>query len=127
LLESVSFLGFREDVHDVVPALDLVLLTSYREGLPLTVIEAMACGRPVVVTDAGGTAELVDQGRTGYVVSVGDWSAAADRAVALLGDRSVASDMGRAARERAVAEFSLERMVSDYEALYERCAARDLS
>ena len=53
-------LGLREDVPEIVPALDVVLHTSRREGLPVTVIEAMASGRPVVASDAGGTAELIE-------------------------------------------------------------------
>jgi glycosyltransferase involved in cell wall biosynthesis len=122
LWRSLRFLGFRTDVERVLPGLDVVLLTSEREGLPVSLIEAMACGRPVVTTDAGGSAELILEGRTGHVVPVGDWRSAADRVVGLLSDRSRLEAMGVEARARAVTEFSLDRMVSDYERLYETLA-----
>ncbi len=120
LARTVFLLGFRGDIPDLLPAFDVVAHTSRREGLPMVVIEAMACGRPVVASDAGGTAELIVPGRTGFIVAVGDAQAAADRVVALLRDPGVREAMGRAARERAVAEFGLGGVVSRYESLYEQ-------
>jgi len=117
-------LGLREDIPEILSGLDLVLHTSRREGLPVTVIEAMACGRPVVAADAGGTAELVVPGVTGFVVPIGDVLATAERASALFADADLRGRMGRAARDRAVAEFGISRMVREYEALYERVARR---
>ncbi len=116
---SVAFLGLRRDVERVLPALDVFLLTSRREGLPVSIIEAMACGRPVVTTDAGGSPELIVPGETGYVVPVGDWQGAADHVITLLTDCDLRSRMGATAREKAVAAFSLERMVAEYEAIYD--------
>ncbi len=124
LAGTVFLLGLREDVQDLFPAFDVVAHTSRREGLPMVVIEAMACGRPVVASDAGGTAELIVPGRTGFVVAVGDAPAAADRVVALLRDSGTREAMGRAARERAIAEFELGGVVSRYEALYEQVVRR---
>ncbi len=121
---TVFMLGLREDVPEIVPALDVVLHTSRREGLPVTLIEAMACGRPVVASDAGGTAELVENGVSGFVVPIGDVLASAERVSDLLGDPGLRERMGRAGRERAVAEFMIGRMVSEYAALYERVARR---
>jgi len=120
LAGTVFLLGLRGDIPDLLPAFDVVAHTSRREGLPMVVIEAMACGRPVVASDAGGTAELIVPGRTGFVVAVGDAQAAADRVVALLRDSGAREAMGRAARERAVAEFGLGGVVSRYESLYEQ-------
>lgn len=117
---TVFLLGLRDDVHEILPALDVVVHTSRREGLPVTVIEAMASGRPVVASDAGGTAELIVPGVTGYVVPVGDPRAAAEQVIALLRDRAARERMGAAGRERAAKEFTLERMVAEYQALYER-------
>ena len=90
----------------------------------MSVAEAMACGRPVVAADAGGTAELVVPGVTGFVVPIGDVLATAERASALFADADLRGRMGRAARDRAVAEFGISRMVREYEALYERVARR---
>jgi glycosyltransferase involved in cell wall biosynthesis len=124
LAGTVFLLGHRSDVQEVLPAFDVVVHTSRREGLPLIVIEAMASGRPVVASDAGGTAELIVPGVTGHVVPVGDSPATADRVIALLGDPSARRRMGIAGRERAVGEFTLDRMVSEYQTLYERMARR---
>jgi glycosyltransferase involved in cell wall biosynthesis len=124
LAGTVFLLGHRSDVQEVLPAFDVVVHTSRREGLPLIVIEAMASGRPVVASDAGGTAELIVPGVTGHVVPVGDSPATADRVIALLGDPAARRRMGIAGRERAVGEFTLDRMVSEYQTLYERMARR---
>jgi len=119
---NVFMLGLREDVPEIVPALDVVLHTSRREGLPVTVIEAMASGRPVVASDAGGTAELIEAGVSGFVVPVGDVLAAVERVSDLLGDPGLRERMGQAGRRRAASEFTIGRMVSEYTALYERVA-----
>jgi glycosyltransferase involved in cell wall biosynthesis len=121
---TVFMLGLREDVAEILPALDVVLHTSRREGLPVAVIEAMACGRAVVASDAGGTAELVENGVSGFIVPIGDVLASAERLSVLLGDAGLRERMGRAGRDRAVAELTIGRMVSEYEALYERVARR---
>lgn len=121
---TVFLLGHRSDVHEILPAFDVVVHTSRREGLPLIVIEAMASGRPVVASDAAGTAELIVPDVTGHVVPVGDPRAAADRVTALLRDPAARRRMGLAGRERAVTEFTLDRMVSEYQALYERVGRR---
>ncbi|MFH1502350.1 MAG: glycosyltransferase [Candidatus Eisenbacteria bacterium] len=115
---SVRFLGLRSDVEKILPALDVVLLTSRREGLPVSLIEAMASGRPIVTTDAGGSAELVREGETGHVVPTGDWRAASACVRGIVNDRERMARMGAAARALAVAEFSLERMVAAYEDVY---------
>ena len=90
-------------------------MTSEFEGLPMSVLEAMALGRPVLAMRVGGLAELVDDGRTGVLVAPGDVDAFA-RALAGLARESsaVRRELGAAAREEFERRFTLERMVDDY-------------
>jgi glycosyltransferase involved in cell wall biosynthesis len=116
----VRFLGVRGDVPDLLRAADIFTLTSVSEAASLTLMEAMAAGLPVVVTNVGGNPEIVRQGVDGLLVPRGDSAAAADAFLALLADAENARLMGQAARARAHERYRLDRTVSDY---YERYAA----
>lgn len=118
------FAGFRDDVPALLPALDVTCLTSVQETYPISVLEAMAAARPVVMTDPEGVPEIVLDGRTGYVVPVGDEDALADRLARLLADPELRAGMGAAGRERAEREFPLERTLRRYEQLFLRLATR---
>jgi len=115
--DRVRFLGWRADVERVYAAADVVVLTSDNEGMPVSLIEAALCRRPCVTTDVGSTAEVVTHGETGLVVpaSAKAVSAAVQR---LLDDRTLREHLGEAARSRATARFSPDRLVSDTAALY---------
>src|SRR5204862_7796339 len=91
--EGVIFTGFRSDVPRILDAIDVVALPSLYEGMPLTVIEAAAAGRPVVATAVDGTPEVVQDGRTGYLVPPADPPALARALCALLTDVDAASRM----------------------------------
>jgi glycosyltransferase involved in cell wall biosynthesis len=116
---SVLLLGWREDVADVLAALDVFLLTSLFEGLPRSVLQAIAAERPVVVTDTGGTAEIVENGVTGFLVPPGDPAAAAAAVVALAGDPALRARFAASARGRLGDEFDVGRMVREVEAIYD--------
>jgi len=120
---DVHFLGFRRDVGAVLAAVDVVALASSSEGLPLAVLEAMACARPVVATDVGAISEAVVPGETGRLVPPGDPEALADALVWVLEDPARARELGRRGRERFRARFTLERMVRAYEEVYETVLA----
>ena len=123
LAESVWFLGAREDVADLLLAADVFTLSSRREGLPVTLLEAMRAGRAVVVTRAGGCAEAVTEGVSGALVPV-DAAASLGAALgALLADPGRCARMGEAGRERWAREFTAERMVRETERLYEAALA----
>jgi glycosyltransferase involved in cell wall biosynthesis len=107
----VVLLGHREDVPELMAAADLVVLPSLSEALPTVLMEAAAAARPVVATRVGGAPEVVDEGRTGHLVPVGDAAALASAMTELLIDRSLSVTYGRAAREKAEREFDIERHV----------------
>lgn len=102
---------------------DVFVLSSFEEGISNAVLEAMASGVPVVTTSAGGMREAVTDGREGYVVPVRDVTLMADRIEYLAKHPETRTEMGAAARERAVRDFSLERQVMSFEALYRSIAA----
>jgi sugar transferase (PEP-CTERM/EpsH1 system associated) len=118
LTGSVQFLGARDDIERVLAACDVFVLSSVSEGLSNTILEAMASGVAVVATHVGGADELVEDGRTGLLVPPSNPNRLAEAIESLLSDAPRRRAMGLAGRQRARQEFSLERMVAAYEALY---------
>jgi glycosyltransferase involved in cell wall biosynthesis len=118
----VHLLGWRSDVANVYAAADLVLLTSDNEGMPLSLIEAAAAGRPTVTTDVGSAAEVVVNGQTGIVCPIDD-GALARAVLDLCADDGRREAMGEAAIERARTEFSRPGVAERVAALYERLSA----
>lgn len=116
--DRVHFLGIRHDVPRLMPHFDLLWLASGFEGLPNVIMEAMACGLPVVASDIWGNRELVVQGETGFLVEVGDRAAFARYANKILDDLPLAQRLGAAGRQRIAAEFTVEAMVEKHAALY---------
>lgn len=115
--------GERRDVPDVMRGLDCFVLPSLAEGISNTILEAMATGLPVVATDVGGNADLVDAGVTGELVPAGDPDALAAVLARLAADPARAAAMGQAGRARVERDFSLPGMVATYGNLYERMLA----
>jgi len=119
-LESrVRFLGIRADVADILRASDAFVLSSRWEGNPMSVMEAMAAGLPVVSTAVGGVPELVRDGETGLLVPSEDTGALAQAIQALVDNPARRQAMGVAARQHAVASFDIRHTVRGYEQLYE--------
>jgi glycosyltransferase involved in cell wall biosynthesis len=115
----VEFLGHREDVPELLSSCDVFVLPSLFEGHPLSVLEAMAAGRPVVATDSGGTREAVVHGETGLLVPAGDPAALAEAILSMLTDPARARRMGAAGRVRVHEEFSAQGMVHRVTRLYD--------
>jgi glycosyltransferase involved in cell wall biosynthesis len=111
---GVELLGVRTDALGLMCAAGAVCLTSEAEALPMSLLEAMALGRPVVATDVGGTSEAVVDGETGFLVEPGDVKAVADALVTLAGDRERAAAMGAAGRRRQRERFGGDAMVDGY-------------
>jgi sugar transferase (PEP-CTERM/EpsH1 system associated) len=112
--------GERRDMPQVMRGLNAFVLPSLAEGISNTILEAMACGLPVIATDVGGNPDLLDAGRTGLLVQAGQAAALADAVQRLAQDPPAAAAMGRAGRARVEREFSLQAMVAAYLGLYER-------
>jgi glycosyltransferase involved in cell wall biosynthesis len=119
LTNQVRFLGLRQDVPRLLAAADLFLLTSISEGIPLTLIEAMAAGLPVVSTRVGGTGEVVIDGETGLLTPPRDDAALAEAVLRLAQMPGLRRRMGQCGAERARSLFSEERMADQYFELYE--------
>ena len=109
--ESVTALGHRTDVPELIHAADVVCLTSDTEALPLAVLEAMAGARPVVATDVGGVSDAVVHDVTGFLVPPGDAGAIARAVTTLAADPPLVARLGQGGRERYEAFFTLDRMV----------------
>ncbi len=118
LSRHVLRLGLRSDVPRLLQAADAVLLTSLNEGIPLTLIEAMAARLPVVATRVGGVPEVVEEGQTGLLAPSGDDEALAEQILRLAADAPLRQQMGAQGRERALALFAEDRMVAAYDRLY---------
>jgi glycosyltransferase involved in cell wall biosynthesis len=119
---KVLLLGRRDDIPRLLAASDIVLLTSISEGIPLTLIEAMAAERPVVSTHVGGVAEVVADGQTGLLAPAGDDAALAEHILRLADDPGRRDQMGRAGRRRANDRFSESRMHDAYRRIYAEMA-----
>jgi glycosyltransferase involved in cell wall biosynthesis len=117
---AVRLIGHRSDVANILGAADLLCLSSDAEASPLTLLEAMSLGRPVVATDVGGVSDAVVNEKTGLLVPARDIGAFASALLRLASDPSLAGRMGEAARMRHRALFSTSRMVSEYAELFER-------
>lgn len=117
---SVIFAGMREDVPRLLRAADLFVLPSWREGMPRSILEAMACGRPVVATNIRGCREEVVEGETGLLAPAHDVPALATAITALLGDPARRVAMGAAARRRVEEHFDEQRVIERQEGIYRR-------
>jgi glycosyltransferase involved in cell wall biosynthesis len=115
---KVRFLGKRNDIPSILSGLDIAVLSSTSEGLSNVILESMAAGKPVVVTDVGGNSELVRNGVNGYLVPPADSRSMAGAIDRLLRNPGEAARMGRAGKSMVQDEFSPQHMVERYEKLY---------
>lgn len=122
LQHTITFLGRRTDIPDLMAACDLVVLPSDAEALPTVLIEAAAAARPVVATRVGGTPEVVRDGETGVLVPSSEPAALADTIAALLADRGRLEAMGRAGYRLAREEYGIDRQVQRTVELWETLA-----
>lgn len=115
--------GFRNDVQQFLPNLDLGVMSSFTEGLPITLLEIGAAGVPTVATAVGGIPEVIDDGRTGFLVPPGDANALAQRILAMLDNDRQRAAMGQAARERVRKDFSFATTGPLYVEVFEKVVA----
>jgi glycosyltransferase involved in cell wall biosynthesis len=122
LEKHVLLPGFRTDVLGCLKSFDLFVMSSITEGLGTSLLDAMACSRPIVATEAGGIPEVVQNGVTGVLVPPRDHAALADAIVALVNDKARRQAMGDAGFARVNEKFTVERMIAGTAAVYARAA-----
>lgn len=115
---AVVYLGQRNDIRELIGACDLFVLPSYREGIPRTLLEAGSMAKPLITTNAVGCREVVENGKNGFLVSIGDANALAQRIAQLSKNKDLQARFGQASREKVCAEFSTETIVQSYLSLY---------
>jgi glycosyltransferase involved in cell wall biosynthesis len=120
LTDRIVFAGYIADTRQVYAAADILLMPSRFEGLPMTLLEAMAMNLPVVASKLDGIAEVIEEGREGYLVDSADVSGFVERCAVLLENPAKSSELAANARTKIEAHFSVERMTSAVEAIYDR-------
>lgn len=121
--DQMHLVGLRTDTWKVYPAFDVLVQTSRFEGMPLALLEGMACGLPVVATSVGGVIEVVEAGTTGLLTYPGRWEEAGDAILELLQAPERRRQMGAAARKRVEAHFDLQASVTQIDDLFRRLTA----
>lgn len=119
LKNQVLLLGWRRDIPEILHTIDIFVLTSLWEGLPISVLEAMASAKPVVATDTGGIREIISENKTGFMVKPGDINSMAEKLKLLLTNAKLRDEIGRDARHSLGSVFSLEAMVRQTQDLYD--------
>lgn len=110
--------GWRRDIPAILQALDVFALTSLWEGLPISVLEAMAASKPVVATNTGGIAEVIVEGKTGFLVAPQDIKSMSEKLINLLEDKNLREKMGQNAKDSLGADFDLSNMAKPTQGLY---------
>jgi L-malate glycosyltransferase len=118
LTRQVKMLGLRTDVSELLQGMDIFLLSSLSEGIPLTLIEAMLAQLPCVTTNVGGTGEVVIEGSTGYLAEAKDSCELARKLIKLVRSQDERTRMGDAGRKRTMSLFRSDRMFERYESMY---------
>jgi glycosyltransferase involved in cell wall biosynthesis len=125
MADRLHLLGFRTDVGNLLAATDVFAMPSWWEGLPLALLEAMFAGNAVVASNVSGIPEAIPSADIGILVPPRDRGALASALHRVLGDAALRARLGRAARERALSTFTVERMTDDYVRLYRLAAERN--
>lgn len=120
---SVKFLGFREDIKELLKVMNVFVLSSLSEGLPLSLIEAMASKVPVVATNVGGIPEVVDDGMNGFLIPPAEPEAMAIKIKSLLKDSFLADTVAQQGYEK-IRQFDIQSMLNKYEEIYSELARR---
>jgi len=118
VVRDTLFVGYQENVAPFYAAFDALVLPSSNEGTPVSAIEALAAGRPVVATRVGGVPDVVRDGEDGFLVEAGATDELADRLARLARDPALRERMGKQGRERVLPRYAVDRLVDDVDRLY---------
>lgn len=118
--QQVKFLGYRADIDQLVPVCDIAVASSLREGLPVNLMEAMACGLPVVASENRGHRELVHNGDNGWLTPPNDHKTMAERLLLLVGDKELRTRLGSHGRQMIEAKYAIDRVLHQKSAIYSR-------
>jgi glycosyltransferase involved in cell wall biosynthesis len=124
VMHDCLFTGYQEEIGPFFGAFDVFVLPSGNEGTPVTAIEALATGCPVVATRVGGLPDVVRDGEDGFLVEPGAVEELAERLVRLAADPGLRRTLGTAGRERVLARYGVERLVDDVDRLYRELLER---
>lgn len=117
--EYIQWMGFRHDVKELLKKSHIMVLPSYyREGVPRSLIEACAIGRPIVTTNSIGCKDTVDDGVNGFLIPIKDSQALADKLRLLINNQKLRNSMGKASRQKAEREFSIENVIKKHLEIY---------
>lgn len=119
LSEKIHFAGGQPNIPEILSTLDIFVLPSLSEGMPNAVLEAMACGIPVIATSVGGVPEVIEDGKNGILITSKDKESLIQALTKLIQDREKRYRLGVEGRRRVLSHFSLKKMVSEYQTLYE--------
>jgi len=114
----IKFLGWRNDIKELLAISDIFVLPSYREGIPRTLLEAGSMGKPIITTDAVGCREVVEDGKNGFLVPVKDHISLAKSIEILINNEDMRKAFGEYSREKIIREFEIEKVVEQYLKLY---------
>jgi len=120
LADKVYFMGKQERVVELLSISDIMLLPSEKESFGLAALEAMACGVPVIASNVGGLPEVIIDGKTGYLIPVGNTEAMAYKAEKILSEPGLWRQMSEKALHHAVNNFHIDQIVQDYESIYQK-------
>ncbi|TMW70553.1 glycosyltransferase family 4 protein [Alteribacter natronophilus] len=118
--DRVDFLGFRKDIVRILPACDIAVGSSFREGLPVNIMEAMSCGLPVLATENRGHCELIKQGVNGWTVPPDNHQAFAEKLTLLTRDEKLRRTLGEHSRARMMERYSLNLVLNENKQLYRK-------
>jgi len=116
--DKIIFTGFRNDINEILAAIDLLAVPSLLEGFPMVTLEAMAMAKPIIATRIDGVIEQISDGENGLLVPPKDHEALTESILKLIQDKELSERLGRLARKKVEQEFSVEKMVAETEKVY---------
>ncbi|MCC7429247.1 glycosyltransferase family 4 protein [bacterium] len=128
LEDTIQFLGNRRDVELIFKASDLSVLCTadwWGEGISNSILESLACGVPVIATDNGGTKEVIENGKNGFIIEIGDAEGLAEKIVFLKSNRNILEQFSNETQKTVIEKFGIEKMVENYEEFYSKLFNKD--